>query len=156
VTWDASPPDPGVLAWIAGAGQDLAPAGPGVRTDSGTADVPASGEIAVLDLAGGPAQVRALRLRASAAQAEALSRVRLEVTWDGRAEPSIDAPVGYFFGSGSLYDRSGAADLVRASMASVRFEGGDVALDMYYPMPFFQGAHVALAGRGEAVPGVGW
>jgi hypothetical protein len=154
--WDESPPDPAVVAWIANAGQDLAPSGPDVRTDRGTADVPASGAVTLIDLATGPAQVRALRLRAPAGQAEALSGARVRVTWDGRAEPSIDTPVGYFFGSGSLYDRSGAADLVRAALASVRFEGGDVALAMYYPMPFFEHARVEMEGGGEPVTGVSW
>src|SRR5262249_23622905 len=83
--------------------------------------------------------------------AVALGHARVRVTWDERAEGSIDAPVALLFGAGSLYNRSGAADLVKGSMASVRFEGGAVKLAMYYPMPFFRRMRVELAGAGQAL-----
>ena len=155
--WDEAPPDPAVVAWVAQAGADLAPTGPGVVVSQGAVDVPAAGSVTLLDLpAAGPSMVRAIRLRAPASSAVALSQAHLRVTWDDRADPSIDAPVGLFFGAGSLYNRAGATDLVRAVMASVRFEGGDVALSMYYPMPFFRHARLELAGEGDAIPGVRW
>jgi len=152
--WDEAPPDPAVLAWFAQAGTDLAPTGPGVTLAQATVDVPANGAVTAITLASGPAMVRALRLRAPASAAVALAHAHLRVTWDDRTEPSIDAPVGLFFGSGSLYNRSGAADLVRATMAYVRFEGAEVALAMFYPMPFFRGAKVELVGAGAALAGV--
>jgi hypothetical protein len=155
VAWDASPPDPAVVEWVAAAGTDLAPTGPGVSLAQATVDVPANGTVSVLEVApGGPAMVRAIRVRAPAASAVALALAHLRVTWDGRADASVDAPVGLFFGSGSLFDRTGASDLVRATMASVRFVGGQVALAMFYPMPFFERAKVELVGAGDALAGV--
>jgi hypothetical protein len=155
--WAEEPPDPAVVAWIAQAGADIAPTGPKVSLAQGSADIPADGAVTAIDLpTGGPAMVRALRLRAPAGSAVALSHAHLRVTWDDRGDPSIDAPIGLFFGSGSLYNRSGAMDLVRALMASVRFEGSEVALAMYYPMPFFRRARVELVGAGDAIPGVSW
>lgn len=154
--WDEAPPDPAVLAWIGQAGGDLAPTGPDVRLEQGTADIPAEGPVSLLQLGAGPSLVRALRLRAPAASAVALSRARLRVTWDDRAHPSIDAPIGLFFGSGSLYNRTGAVDLVKARLATIRFEGGSVALALFHPMPFFRGARFELVGAGAAIPGVAW
>jgi Protein of unknown function (DUF2961) len=155
--WDESAPDPAVVAWVAAAGADLAPTGPSVVVAQGTVDVPASGSVVALDLpTPAPLMVRALRLRAPAASAVALSQAHLRVTWDDRADPSIDAPIGLFFGSGSLYNRANVADLVKATMASVHFAGGDVALSFYYPMPFFRHARVEIEGAGEALPGVAW
>jgi hypothetical protein len=154
--WDESPPDPEVVAWINAAGSDLAPSGPDVTVSQGTADIPASGSVTALDLTAAPATVRALRLRAPNASARSLSRALLRVTWDDRAAPSIEAPIGLFFGGGSLYDRSGTGDLVRARLASVQIANDQIALDFYYPMPFFRRAKVELAGAGDAIPGVSW
>jgi hypothetical protein len=155
--WAEEPPDPAVVAWIGQAGDDLAPTGPGVSLATGTADIPAEGAVTAIDLpTSAPTMVRALRLRAPASSAVALSHAHLQVTWDDRAAPSIDTPIGLFFGSGSLYNRSGVTDLVKALMASVRFDGSDVALAIYHPMPFFRRARVELAGAGDAVPGVQW
>jgi transposase-like protein len=43
---------------------------------------------------------RALELSVPRDQALAFSTARLRVTWDGRAEPSLDAPVALFYGAG--------------------------------------------------------
>jgi hypothetical protein len=153
--WDESPPDPAVLAWVAQAGGDLAPTGPDVTTAAATLDVAPGVTATAIDLpVMAPAMVRALRVRAPAASAVALSHAHLRVTWDDREAPSIDAPIGLFFGSGSLFNRSGAESLVRAVMSSVRFDGGDIALAFFYPMPFFRRARVELAGADTAIAGV--
>ncbi len=155
--WAEDPPDPAIVGWVAQAGIDLAPTGPLVTLAQGTVDVPASASVTALELpVSAPTMVRALRLRAPAASAVALGHARLRVTWDDRAEPSIDAPIGLFFGSGSLYNRSGTDFLVRATMATVSFQGAEVALAMFYPMPFFRSARLELVGTGTAVPGVTW
>src|SRR6185369_6886584 len=150
-----APPDPAVLEWIGRAGEDIAPSRPDVSTAHGGVDIPADGAVTAADLAPGPAMVRALRLRAPAASAVALAHARLRVTWDDRAEPSIDAPIGLFFGSGSLHDRSGAAFLVRGLLATVRFDAAAVTLSMYYPMPFFRRMRLELVGADAGIAGVG-
>ena len=155
-SWDEAPPDPAVLDWIGRAGEDLAPTGPDVTTARGTVDLPASGAVTAFDVAAGPSLVRALRLHAPKDSAVALAHATLRVTWDDRAAPSIDAPIGLFFGSGSLYNRTGAADLVKASMAGVHFDDAEVTLSMYYPMPFWKGARLELSGAGDAIAGVRW
>lgn len=156
-TWDGhTPPDPEVVALLRRAGQDIAPTGADVTTREGEVALAATTDaVTVLDAAG-PATVRALRFTVPAANALAFGRARLRITWDGRASPSIDAPVALFFGAGTLYNRSGSEFLVRALPVNVRFFGGNVALSVYFPMPFFRSAHVELVAQGEAVARVAW
>ncbi len=155
--WDESPPDPTVVDWVAHAGADLAPTGPGVSQAQGNVDLPARGAVTLIDLTvGAPQMVRALRFRAPAGSAVALAHARLRVTWDERTSPSIDAPIGLFFGSGSFYNRDGVTDLVRAVLSSVRFTSAQVALAFFYPMPFFHHARLELVGAGTAISGVSW
>ena len=56
-------------------------------------------------------------------QARPSRQARLRVTWDGRAEPSIDAPVALFFGAGTLYNRDNREYLVKAFPMVVRYAG---------------------------------
>jgi hypothetical protein len=108
-----------------------------------------------VDLAGSWT-VRALRLRVPKADAEALGRARLRVTWDGHAEPSIDAPVALFFGTGTLYERDAREWLVKALPVSVHDDGPTMTLAAYFPMPFFSSARVELVGTGEALGAADW
>jgi hypothetical protein len=74
--------------------------------------------------------------------------MRLVVTWDGRAEPSLDAPVALFFGSGTLYNRDHRDYLVKAFPVSIRFDAERAYLACYFPMPFFRSAKAELRGDG--------
>jgi hypothetical protein len=159
--WDGAAPAQDVLALLAAAGSDIAPAGDGVTAKAGVIDVPAGSAVTVVDLAG-PATVRVLRLLVPLAAQRAIEGARLRVTWDGRALPSVDAPVPLFFGAGTLFNRAGAEHLVKALPAVVRFAPGAAAgegtieLSMYLPMPFQKSAHVEIEGGPSAAPGVGW
>jgi len=153
--WTEAAPDPDVLALIGRAGQDVAPSGPGVTATSGTVALAAGAPVTVLD-ASGPAMLRALSFTVPQSDAEALGAATLRVTWDGRAAPSIDAPVSLFFGAGSLYDRASAEFLVKAFPVGIRFASGQVTFAVYFPMPFFHGAHVELVGGPSAVAAVAW
>jgi Protein of unknown function (DUF2961) len=149
-----TPPDPDVLSLLARAGQDIAPT-TGVTPFDGALTLDATHPVTVLD-ASGPATVRALRFTVAAADAIAFGRARLRVTWDGRAAPSIDAPVALFFGAGTLYNRAAAEYLVRALPVTVRFAGGNVELSTYFPMPFARSAHVELVTAEAAPVAVTW
>ena len=46
------------------------------------------------------ATIRALEFSVPREQALAFSRARLRITWDGRRDPSVDAPIALFFGAG--------------------------------------------------------
>lgn len=154
--WDGvSPPAADVVALLASAGTDIAPAGAGVRSDTGSVDVAANTTAPLLDLAG-PASVRALRIAVPTASVTALEGARLRITWDGRALPSVDAPVPLFFGTGTFVNRASAEYLVRSLPAVVRFTTSGLELSMYLPMPFQRAAHVELASGAAPVPGLTW
>ncbi len=155
-SWDEEAPDAAVLALIEQAGQDIAPpaSAPGVKALGGTVTLAPGAASTVVDL-GGPAMLRALTFTAPAADAEALGSATLQITWDGRASPSVSAPVSLFFGAGSMLDRTGRGYLVQAFPVSIRFSAGTVTLATYFPMPFQRSAHVALV-AGSAPATVTW
>jgi hypothetical protein len=156
--WDASPPADDVLKLIARSGDDLAPpeGAPGVEVSKGAATLSPGSSVPLAALTR-PGVVRALKISAPRAAALDLARVRLRVTWDGRAAPSVDAPLPLFFGAGTLYNRDDREYLVRSFPVTVRFDPGHVELSCYFPMPFFRSAKFELVNDGDAaVPDLAW
>ena len=147
-------PGKDVLDLLSSSGTDIAPK-TGVSEASGKVNVPASGAVTAVDLKG-KATIRALSFSISRDQAKAFENVHLRVTWDGRPQPSIDAPISLFFGSGTLYNRDNQEYLVKAFPVNIRFTGDRILLTCYFPMPYFRGAHIELAGAGQAIHGVAW
>jgi len=140
--WDGkSAPDADVLKLIDRAGSDIAPqpGTAGVREQSGHFDLPAQSPVAVWN-ATGPSTIRALEFSITRSQALAFSGARLRVTWDGRPQPSIDAPISLFYGAGILYNRDNREYLVKAFPMSIRYDADRVTLSCYFPMPFFRSA----------------
>ena len=163
-SWDGkTPPAKDVLDLLNRAGTDISP-----RPDTPEGDrlnvKEVSGEISLTPkqttvlttLTGAPGMLRAVEFSVPREQALALGRARLRVTWDGRAAPSIDAPVALFFGAGTLYNRDGREFLVKGLPIHVRFAEDRVYLACYFPMPFFKSARLELAADDDAVPGVQW
>lgn len=154
----SSIPSQDVLDLLAAAGQDIAPTGAGVRALTGSVTLPAAGAVTLARLADrGPSTLRALKLRVARADAVALGRASLRITWDDRAQASVDAPIALLFGTGTLYNRDGREFLVKALPAVVRFEALDVELALYFPMPFRRSATVELVAEdplGRPAPGV--
>lgn len=68
--------------------------------------------------------------------------IRLRVYYDGRAEPSIDVPLGDFFANGI----DGLA-LVNSIPVNVNPKGG---MNSYWPMPFREGCRVEVTNDGHA------
>ncbi len=162
--WDArTPPSEEVLELLRRAGTDIAPrAGSaegqrlGVIEQSGSLDLPAAGTAPVLTISKAPSMLRAIEFTVSKSNAVEFSRAMLRVTWDNRTARSIDAPIGLFFGAGTFYNRDGREYLVKAFPVFVRYEGNDVHMACFFPMPFFREARIELAGTGAAVPGLRW
>jgi hypothetical protein len=162
--WDGkTPPDADVLRLLDRAGTDLAPRPGtpegqqvGVRARSGRVALPAREAVTLVRLSEAPAMLRALELDVPRESAVAFGRARLRVTWDGRPQPSIDAPVALFYGTGTLYNRDGREYLVKGFPVHVRDDGRRVRLACYFPMPFFRSAQIELVGPDEAIPDVGW
>lgn len=161
-SWDGrTPPDRDVLDLINRSAEDLAPrAGdPGVQAVGGDS-IKLGANAALLLKSIEPAEpmmLRALEFSCPRDQAAAFGRTRLRVTWDGRAEPSIDAPLALFFGTGTLFNRDNREHLVKAFPVSVRFAGERVHLACSFPMPFFRSAKIELLGNGSSdLDGIRW
>jgi hypothetical protein len=99
----------------------------------------------VAALQDGPGMIRKLSLSVPLGEAMEFGNVRLRVTWDGRREPSVDAPVALFFGAGTLYNRDQRRYLVRSFPMTVEFQTNKVQLSCYFPMPYFSSARIELA-----------
>jgi hypothetical protein len=163
-SWDfQTPPAASVLALLAQSGTDLVPREDsalgkqiGLQAASGTCGLAPGMTVELLRLAGAAGMLRSLELRTSRDVAIALGRARLRITWDDRAEPSVDAPVALFFGTGTLYNRDNREYLVKAFPVHVRFDARQVHLACYFPMPYFRSARIELIGGTEAVPNVSW
>lgn len=155
-TWTpADTPPAEVLDLLSRAGTDIAPPATtaGTRVASGTVDVPAASTVTFANLTGS-SMLRALTLVAPLDQLPALAAARLRVTWDGRATPSIDAPLPLFFGTGTFYNRNNEAALVRALLLDVAFDASSVRLATYFPMPFFEGAKFEISAGAAPIAGL--
>jgi hypothetical protein len=156
-------PDPDVLRLIGRAGEDLLPRGSSLEAErmrlvekTGEASLPAGGEVQFLKLTSAPAMIRALEFEVPREQAIDFGRARLRITWDGRRDPSVDAPVALFYGTGTLYNRDDREHLVKAFPVHVRFLQERVRMACYFPMPFFRSARLELIGGSAPVEGVHW
>lgn len=161
--WNEEPPAKDVLDLINLSGTN--PSGGGKEgvanqtqdSTTGRVDELPAGSTKQITLFQRPSVIRGLTLSAPRAAALDLAKVRLRVTWDDRTEPSIDAPLPLFFGTGTLYNRDDKEFLVKSFPMTVSFAGGRVTLACYFPMPFFKTAKFELVNDGAApVADVQW
>jgi hypothetical protein len=68
--------------------------------------------------------------------------VRLRVYYDGKKTPSVDVPLGDFFGVGHGYDRNVDSMMVRDSSFGR-------ARNSYWPMPFRRSCRIAVTDEGD-------
>jgi hypothetical protein len=148
-TFTADAPDPDVLTLLQRAGENIASNSSDAQTISNRFDLPADQRVTLANLTGRHRLV-ALKLRLPRAQAIALARARIAITWDGLRDPSVDAPLALFFGAGSLYNRTNAEWLVRGLLTNIHFTTDEVELATYFPMPFESSARIELTGASES------
>lgn len=119
-----------------GANQDY------IRVDPGTT-------VTLLDRAG-PGCVTHLYLATVLADVTDYRDAILRCYWDGADEPSVQVPLGDFFGVAH-----GRIREFRSAMVAVNpgLGGGSHALNSYFPMPFRSWARITLENRGEAMLG---
>ena len=93
----------------------------------------------------GAGVIRELRLGVEPSTPDVLRGLRLTMRWDGARQPSVDVPVGYFFG----HANSGHAEAARFNTLLL----GVTADEAYarFPMPYAQGAVIGLH-NGSGVP----
>ena len=83
--------------------------------------------ITVLD-ENGPGQISHIWFTIADKEDKHLKKIVLRAYWDGEATPSIEAPIGDFFGLGN-----GEYFLYQSALLAV---GADKALNCFLPMPF--------------------
>lgn len=151
---DSVIPSQDVLDLLSKSGTDIAPIS-GTQQASGKINVPGTGVAKVTTLKGRGA-IRALTFSIPIDKAAAFENARLRITWDGRVQPSVDAPMALFFGAGTLYNRDNREYLVKAFPVSIRFADGKIQLSCYFPMPYFKSARIEIVSSGQPVDGVDW
>jgi hypothetical protein len=156
-SWDRQPPPRDVTDLLARSGTDIAPHGSGTNTVQGSVSLRAheTRTLAVIDRA--PSVIRRLAFRFPESSADAATKARLRVFWDGRPSPSIDAPLSLFFGTASLMRAPEQTAIVTSFPMSVRCEQGTCELASYFPMPFHRTARIELAEtQGQPIREVRW
>ncbi len=103
---------------------------------------PLAGETTVLADLTGPGIVTHIWVTIAANEYAWPRLLRLRVYYDGSAEPSVDAPVGDFFGVGHGFERPLNSLMVR--------NGSDGrARNSYWPMPFRKSCRITITNEGR-------
>jgi len=109
---------------------------------TGSATV-APGASTVLASITGPREISALTINIPGLGAQnalaLLGSVRLQISWDGETTPSVNVPLGLFFGTGAL----------NGPVRALPVGSNNGQLYCYFPMPFAQSASVRLV-NGDA------
>ncbi|HZV34504.1 MAG TPA: DUF2961 domain-containing protein, partial [Verrucomicrobiae bacterium] len=163
LSWNEDRPFKEALELIAKSGSDLVPQADnpeGLRAlmsqQSGTWSISGNAKAGVDRRTGHPEMLRALEFTVTKAEAIALGRCTLRITWDDLPYPSVEAPVALFFGTGTLYNRDNREFLVKSFPTVVRFDENFVHLACYFPMPFFKSAHIEILANGQRVSDIHW
>lgn len=104
----------------------------------------AGGTLTLLDEAG-PGEISHVWITIASEERFHLKKMVLRMYWDGENSPSVEAPVGDFFGLGL-----GDYHLYQSAPLSV---GGDKALNCFFPMPFQKHARITLTNEGREPAG---
>jgi hypothetical protein len=101
----------------------------------------AAGETLTLLDEAGPGEISHVWITIASDEKFHLKKMVLRMYWDGETSPSVEAPVGDFFGLGL-----GDYFLYQSMPLSV---GGDKALNSFFPMPFEKHARITLTNEGR-------
>jgi hypothetical protein len=94
----------------------------------------------VLD-ADGPGMVSHIWFTLDDPEPYALKRIVLRMYWDGETEPSVETPIGDFFGLGN--------GVYYEWQSAVLSAGADKSLNSYFPMPFARHARITVTNEGR-------
>lgn len=113
----------------------------GANDDGSWANKIESGETRVLGVLEGPGIIRHIWMTVASNEPYHLKKIVLRVYWDDEESPSIEAPLGDFFGLGL-----GKYHLFESRYLSV---GSQRALNAAFPMPFRSSAKLAITNEGQ-------
>lgn len=140
--------------------EERLPARPEAQTRQGLHTLTSGGQ--VQEILSGAGLIQELRVKLSPDTPEALYRTRLRIYWDGAESPSVDVPVGRFWGN----THYGYGKDMTSRFAVERYNTGqpiafntnysgllmgvtDAGATCRFPMPFARGARVVLANESE-------
>ena len=103
---------------------------------------PIPGETVVLADLDGPGLVSHIWLTVAASEYGWPRLLRLRLYYDGSATPSVDAPIGDFFGVGHGFERPVRSLMLRASSAGR-------SRNSYWPMPFRRSCRITVTNEGR-------
>ena len=110
--------------------------------------IPAGGSLTLLD-ENGPGEITHVWITIADNERYHLKKIVLRMYWDGEATPSVEAPIGDFFGLGLgdyFYYQSIPLQVAR-----------DQALNCFFPMPFEKHARITVTNQGsEPVEAIYW
>ncbi len=98
------------------------------------------GTLTVLDT-DGPGTISHIWFTISDGEPYNLKRIVLRMYWDGETSPSVEAPIGDFFGLGLGYYYNWHSEML--SVGSVK------ALNCFFPMPFRRHARITITNEGK-------
>lgn len=101
----------------------------------------APGETLTLLDADGPGVVSHVWITIASPERYHLKKIALRMYWDNEATPSVEAPVGDFFGLG-------LGDYFRYQSTPLAV-GSDKALNCFFPMPFQKHARITVTNEGK-------
>jgi hypothetical protein len=99
------------------------------------------GETATLFDEAGPAEIRSVWITMDSPEAYHLKKITLRIYWDEEESPSVEAPVGDFFGLGL-----GTYTTFQSALLAV---APDKALNAYFPMPFRKRGRITVTNEGD-------
>ncbi|HVT92935.1 MAG TPA: glycoside hydrolase family 172 protein [Bryobacteraceae bacterium] len=103
-------------------------------------NLPAGGELTLIEAAG-PGEIRHIWITMATGEAYHLKKVVLRMYWDQEKTPSVEAPIGDFFGLGL-----GTYTVFQSALLAVL---PDKALNSYFPMPFEHSARITVTNEGS-------
>jgi hypothetical protein len=114
-------------------------------TTGGNADfwVLYPGETKILGNLSGPGIIRHIWMTLACEEAAFLRKIVLRIFWDNETEPSIEAPIGDFFGLGH------ARTTYFSSLPLSMFDRG---FNCFFPMPFYKHARIEVENQCSELP----
>lgn len=101
-----------------------------------------AGEAVTLAEMKGPGEISHIWITVGCGEPYWPRKVMLRMYWDGEQKPSVESPIGDFFGlgQGTLYEYASAPFVI----------GKRRGLNCYWPMPYREGARIEIANEGES------
>jgi len=103
-------------------------------------EIQPAGALTLLD-ANGPGLLTHIWITVASGEAYHLKKLMLRIYWDNETAPSVEAPLGDFFGLGL-----GEYHKWESELLSV---GSDKALNCFFPMPFRKHARITVSNEGQ-------